>query len=297
MKVLLLGSNGQLGTDVMSANARRTRPFELVALRRQGLDVSAIDRIEPTLHSHDFDVLINCTSYHKTDEVEANAGLAFTINAHAVEAMAEACRAKNAKLVHISTDYVFCGNDQRPYVETDGAGPINVYGASKLMGETLARLAHDNICVLRVASLFGVASPSGKGGNFVETMLRVAREKGEVRVVGDIVMSPTATADVADMIFAILDKEAGPGLYHAVNTGSATWCEFAREIIQQAGIDATVTPISSDEYPTAARRPAYSVLDNAKMASVTGPIPTWEDALERYLVAKGHVTAESEALL
>ncbi len=297
MRVLLLGSNGQLGTDILSANVRRTRPFELAALRRQDLDVSAVDQIKPTLHSHDFDVLINCTSYHKTDEVETNAGLAFTINAHAVKAMAEACRAKNAKLVHISTDYVFSGNDQRPYVETDCAGPINVYGASKLMGETLARRAHDDVYVLRVASLFGVAGASGKGGNFVETMLRVAREKGEVRVVGDIVMSPTATADVADMIFAVLDKKAEPGVYHAVNTGSATWYEFAREIIQQAGIDATVTPISSDEYPTAAKRPPHSALDSAKMASVVGPIPSWQEALNRYLVAKGYVTAESEALL
>jgi len=290
MRCLVLGANGQLGTDLFRAAERgRTTHIELLPISRRELDVSAIETIRPALENRSFDALINCTSYHKTDEVEKNATQAFAINAHAVEAMAQVCYSKNAALIHISTDFVFDGEKGEPYTETDCVGPINVYGASKAMGERLAQLAHERLYVLRVASLFGVAGASGKGGNFVETILRVGKEKGELRVVDDVMMSPTSTSDVAEMILGLLEHDAEPGIYHAVNSGEATWHEFAREIIRKSAVPAEVIAISSTEYPTAARRPAYSVLDNTKISRLVGEVPHWRDSLMRYLKEKGHL--------
>ena len=285
MKVLLLGPKGQLGHDVRRAYEEAGMPFELLPLARDKLDVSAPAAVGQALGGLDFDVLVNCTGYHKTDEVEDDATLAFAVNAHAVQAMARACAAKGARLVHVSTDYVFGGDAARtlPLREDDPTAPVNVYGASKAMGETLARLACEDVVILRVASLFGTAGASGKGGNFVETMIRAGRERGALRVVDDQTMSPTATADVAGVVLRILTGGCAPGLYHVVNSGSATWFDFAREIVRLAGVEASVTPCASSEYPTRAARPRYSVLDNAKISAAIGTMPPWQEALERYL--------------
>ena len=290
MRVVLLGPNGQLGCDIRRAHEDAGGPFEMLALARNKLDVAEPDTVERVLDGLDFDVLVNCTGYHKTDEVEGNAALAFAVNTHAVQAMARTCALKRARFIHVSTDYVFGGNVAcaRPVREDDPTAPVNVYGASKAMGETLARLASDNIVILRVASLFGIAGASGKGGNFVETMIRAGREKGMLRVVDDQVMSPTATTDVARIILRILTDGCPPGLYHVVNNGSASWFDFASEIIRRARVEASVTPCSSSEYPTRAARPRYSALDNAKVSAAFGPLQPWQQALDRYLHAKGY---------
>jgi dTDP-4-dehydrorhamnose reductase len=167
MKVVVLGPNGQLGSDIFVANTGNGGGISIDGVGRDALDVTDLDRIERVLGPMSFDALVNCTSYHKTDDVEKNASRAFTVNAHAVQRMATVCAGKGARFVHISTDYVFSGDATKPYVEEARPGPLNVYGASKLMGEGLARHAHRDTLVLRVASLFGVAGASGKGGNFV----------------------------------------------------------------------------------------------------------------------------------
>ena len=292
MRVVLLGSNGQLGHDILCAHRKLGEPFELLPLARGRLDVATPGAVEHVLAGLSFDVLVNCTGYHKTDEVEDNAAPAFAVNAHAAQALARVCAGKEARLVHISTDYVFGGDVGRtsPLREDDPTAPVNVYGASKAMGETLARLESDDVVILRVASLFGVAGASGKGGNFVETMIRAGREKGALRVVDDQTMSPTATADVAGVILRMLTEGCASGLYHVVNAGSATWFEFAREIVRRAGVDAAVTPCATGEYPVRAARPRYSVLDNARVSAAFGAMPPWQEALERYLHAKGHYT-------
>jgi dTDP-4-dehydrorhamnose reductase len=288
MKLLLLGSNGQLGTDILAAQGK-SAGTEITALTRGQIDVSQPATVASALTGYEFDVLVNCTSYHKTDDVELNASLAFAINTHSVREMARACEARQARFMHVSTDYVFAGTAHKPYMELDCIGPVNVYGASKAMGEQLALQNCSRTLVLRVASLFGTAGASGKGGNFVETMIRLARANGEVKVVNDITMSPTATADVARWVLQLAVSQAASGIFHAVNSGGATWFEFAVEILRQAGIEAQATPISSDAFPTVAKRPDYSVLDNSRLAAVVGTLPTWQDALSRYLVAKGHV--------
>jgi dTDP-4-dehydrorhamnose reductase len=293
MKVLLLGPNGQLGSDLrLAAKSGTFAGIDLIPMARAALDVTNLEATTRVLGEAAFDVLINCTSYHRTDEVEANAGQAVAVNAHSVRHLAETCRKKGARLIHISTDYVFGAEERtKPYRETDCPRPLNVYGASKALGEALASAAGCDLTIVRVASLFGVAGSSGKGGNFVETMIRLGREKGELRVVDDQTMSPTATADVARTLLALLDAQAAPGVYHVVNSGAATWHEFACEIVAQAGIEAEVHPIGSGEFPTAAMRPRYSVLDNAKIATTVCPMRHWREALAAYLAAKGHIAA------
>ena len=290
-RVLLLGPNGQLGCDILRAHRESGEPFDLLPLARGELNMAEPGAVERALGVLSFDALVNCAACTRVDEVEDSAALAFSVNAHAVRAMARVCAAKRARFVHVSTDYVFGGDlaRRRPLREDDPTAPVNVYGASKAMGETLARLASDDVVILRAASLFGVAGASGKGGNFVETMIRAGREKGALRVVDDQTMSPTATADVARVVVRMLKDGFAPGIYHVVNAGSATWFEFAREIVRRAGVEADVAPCATGEYPVRAERPRYSVLDNAKASAAFGAMPPWQDALERYLRAKGHL--------
>ena len=289
-RVLLLGPNGQLGHDILRAHEKSGESFDLVPLDRGKLDVAEPGAVERVLGGLDFDAAVNCAAFTRVDDAEDDIALAFAVNAHAVQAMARACAARRARLVHISTDYVFGGDAERmrPLREDDPIAPINVYGASKALGETLARLASDDAVILRVASLFGVAGASGKGGNFIETMIRAGREKGALRVVDDQTMSPTATADVARVVVRMLADGCAPGLYHVVNTGTATWFDFAREIIRRAGVEATVAPCGTGEYPVRAARPRYSALDNEKVSAAYGVMPPWQEALDRYLYAKGY---------
>ena len=289
MKALLLGPNGQLGTDIRSVNNRRGEPIEILPIGRAQVDLSDVEAAISSLRECKFDVLINCSSYHKTDEVEANAQQAFRINAHLAKRLAELAGEQGASFFHFSTDYVFGGQPRcLPLPENAPKAPINIYGASKAMGEDLALLANCDTRIVRVASLFGVAGASGKGGNFVETMLRLARERGELRVVADQTMSPTSTLDVAEVMIDMVLGGAPPGIWHVVNSGAATWYEFAERIISEAGANARVIPIATDQFPTPAARPKYSVLDNEKLSKAIRPMRPWQHALKDYLVAKGH---------
>ena len=284
----MLGPGGQLGSD-LRAEAAKDDLLEIVPVDRATLDLSRLSDIQGCLAGYRFDALINCTAYNRTDDAEDHADLAFTIMPTPSGA-ARASAAAKADFIHVSTDYVFSGEGRSiPYGETDGTGPLNVYGASKRLGETLA-LAEwpERTRVLRVASLFGVAGSSGKGGNFVETMLRLARETGRLRIVDDIRMSPTATSDIARTILGMLRSQAPHGIWHVVNNGDASWCEFARAIVQTAGVRAIVEPVPHTAFPTKARRSLYSVLDASKLARAFGALPPWQDALERYIDAKGH---------
>jgi dTDP-4-dehydrorhamnose reductase len=290
VRILVLGPNGQLGGDLMDA-AAADRRFSATGIGRDAVDVADADALRAFLAAAEFDALVNCTSYHKTDEVEAHADRAMAINAKAPAAMAEICADKRARFLHVSTDYVFGGDAGRatPLTEADPTAPVNVYGLSKQFGETLVGLTGCDATVFRVASLFGVRGASGKGGNFVETMIRFGREKGALKVVDDQVMSPTATAFIARAILAFLAAGGPAGVYHCVNTGAVSWAGFARRIVERCGIAATVTPCATAEWPTPARRPAYSALDNSKLAGVIGPVEGWEAALDAYLAAKGHM--------
>ena len=289
LRAVLLGPKGQLGTDIRGLNESCDQPLDITCIGRSQLDLSDLDATARALRNLEFHVLINCSSYHKTDEVERNADLAFRINAHLVRLLSEICMDKKARFVHFSTDYVFGGGGHsEPIPEVAAKAPINVYGASKCMGENLAALVGCDTLILRVASLFGVAGASGKGGNFVETMLRLGKERGLLNVVNDQYMSPTATADVADATLKLIGVGAPAGIWHVVNTGAASWYDFAKQIVACSGIAAEVNPIQSSDYPTPARRPSYSVLSNSKLGSALGEIRTWKEALKDYMIAKGY---------
>lgn len=290
MRVILLGSNGQLGSDIIRENNKSKSNIDIIGLQRRDVDITDTTKLREVLDTVSFDAIINCTSYHKTDEVEDNASLAFKINAEAVKSMAAACERKQARFIHISTDYVFGGRKHNtPITENMNASPLNVYGASKYLGETLASLECTSTTIVRVASLFGVSGASGKGGNFVETMINLAKERGTLQVVDDQVMSPTYTKDVARGLLELAVRNSfGPEVYHLVNSGSASWYEFARSIISEVGIDANILPCSSTEFSTRALRPSYSVLSNKKFTESIIPMRNWRDALKDYLVCKGY---------
>ena len=287
MKALLLGPNGQLGSDIRRAHAESGAGVDLIPLGREKLDLTAPGAVERVLRGLDFDVLVNCAAYTAVDDAETDAAPAFAVNAHAVQAMARVCAVKRARLLHASTDYVFGGDRarRRPLREDDPTAPVNVYGASKAMGETLARHESGNVVIVRVAALFGAAGTGGRGGNFVETVIRSAKETGVLRVVDDQTVSPTAASDVARVVMRMLADRCEPGLYHVVNTGAATWYDFACEIVRRAGVEGTVVPCASGEFPAPAERPRYSALDNTRVSAAFDPMPEWQDALERYLRA------------
>ncbi len=290
MRIVVLGPNGQFGSDFVRAARAAWPQADLVPLGRDRLDLAKPGVVAEAVGALRGDIWVNCTGYHRTDEAEGNASLAVRVNAHAVKELGRACAGAGARLFHLSTDYVFGGDRARrtPYRESDAPAPLNVYGMSKALGETLLMGENPDATVLRVASLFGIAGASGKGGNFVETMLRLARERPELRVVDDQTMSPTATADAAAALVRLIRAGAPPGIYHLVNSGAVTWRGFTAEILRQAGIDTPVVALRAAELAQTAERPAYSVLDNGKLSAVAGTMPDWRDALARYLAAKDH---------
>lgn len=285
-RIALFGANGQLGSDIQALAAKRG--LDLLPLTR-----TQVDATYPIAGFDDliFDIAINCVAVTRVDDCEKDPGPAEAINAAFAGRLAEACAAKGARLVQVSTDYVYGGQDQRePLAESVARAPVNIYGATKALGEDLAFQAHDDVIVARVASLFGAAGASGKGGNFVETMIRFGKERGRLTVVDDQVMSPTASWDAGEAILDLIAADAPAGVYHVVNSGVASWCDFAQAIIAKAGVTAEVVPIPTSQFPTPARRPPYSALSNAKLEAALGrAMPHWTDALDRYLAAKGHV--------
>lgn len=288
MKVLAIGGRGQFGQDFVSLAQADAAVSTVSQINRPEIDLACPDRIETSLDTQEFDVLLNFAAEHKTDEVETDPRRAFAVNAHAVRQLAELCKRRGAVLYQVSTDYVFGGDWRRkaPYVEADPLAPVNAYGASKAVGEALARLAHDRVVVVRVASLFGLGSDGPPRGNFVETMLRLAEGGKPLKVVADQEMSPTSTVDAARALLGLVTRGTDAGTFHAVNSGSASWYDLASETFRLAGIDADLTPVPSSAYPTVAARPRYCVLDNSRIGAVTEPMPEWRDALGRYLDAR-----------
>jgi dTDP-4-dehydrorhamnose reductase len=282
MRIAVLGAAGQLGRDLGPR-----LPGTVVPLSRADID---LERPDPFFAAGrpDFDVLVNCAAYNFVDRAEAEPAKALAVNGFGVRSLAMACAACRIKLVHFSTDYVFGLDAARtvPYAETDSPGPVSAYGVSKLVGEYAVLAAHPANLVVRTCGLYGAAGTGGKGGNFVETMLRLAREGKPVRVVSDQTCTPSSTVDVAEAVAALV-RGGASGLFHVTNAGSCTWYEFAAEVFRLAGLKPSLTPITSAEYGAPARRPAYSVLSNAKLASSGVALPRpWREALAAYLAAR-----------
>jgi len=290
MRYAVLGAAGQLGRDLCPR-----LPGEVIACTRTGspaVDLTWPESLRALFEEVRPDVVINCAAYNFVDRAESEPNEAFAVNAWGVRELALLCRAHHCLLVHFSTDYVF-GLDEthrQPWTENDAPGPVSVYGLSKLAGEYLVRALCPNHMVLRTCGLYGVWGSGGKGGNFVETMLRLASQGKPLRVVDDQICTPSYTVDVAEATVALLAK-GKPGLYHVTNAGACSWYEFARTIFELAWVRADLTAIPSSAYGAAARRPAYSVLDAAALRALglTPPRP-WREALTAYLSERGRKT-------
>ena len=281
MRVLLIGANGQLGTDLL--RVFRAAGDTVAPFTHAQLDVCSEEQISAAMGESKPDVVLNTAAYHRVDECEKKSALAFQVNGTAVMNLAVACKAAGAVLVHYSTDYVFGGYQKNaPYEETDRPAPLNVYGVSKVVGEHLISAYTDRYFALRTCGLYGVAGSSGKGGNFVETMLKKANAGEAIRVVDDQILTPTYTADLAEATRKLI-LTGNFGLYHMSSEGECSWYDFTRHIFECAGIDAQLSPVKTADFVSPVRRPAYSVLSKAKLRSVGVAFPSWKDALPRYL--------------
>ena len=283
MKYAVLGAAGQLGRDLCPR-----LPGDVVPLTRVQADLTQPDTLRAALTQLRPDVVVNCAAYNFVDRAEAEPDAAFGVNAWGVRDLAAVCRELGCVLVHFSTDYVFGLDEARrtPYAEADAPGPVSVYGLSKLAGEYAVRAECPKHFVIRTCGLYGVWGSGGKGGNFVETMLRVAGQGKPLRVVADQTCTPSYTVDVATAAAALIRTERY-GLYHLTNGGATTWHDFAHTVFELAGVKADLVPITSAAYGAPARRPGYSVLRLTAYEALGLPPPrSWPEALAAYLAER-----------
>ena len=274
--ILVTGITGQLGYDVLKELLRRNA--DVFGSTRKEIDLTTENGAKSFILDKKPDTVIHCAAYTAVDKAESEAELALTVNGLATRWIAEACRAVNAKMIYVSTDYVFGGDGKRPYEVRDEKKPVNVYGRSKLLGEDAVNAILERHFIVRVSWVFGI-----NGKNFVKTMLRLGETKKTLRVVNDQVGSPTYTVDLAKLLANMAETEKF-GTYHASNEGFCSWAEFAEEIFKQSGLDVEIEGIPTIEYPTPARRPFNSRLSK-KSLDENGfkRLPTWQNALERFI--------------
>ncbi|HZS62160.1 MAG TPA: dTDP-4-dehydrorhamnose reductase [Gemmatimonadaceae bacterium] len=285
MSVVVIGANGQLGADLMAACAVRGR--RAVGLTHTDIELTNAGSVWSALDHTAPDLIVNTAAMHNVDACERDPSHAFAVNAVGARHLAQAAEHRGATLVHVSTDYVFDGRKGQPYVETDAARPLNAYGVSKLAGEHFVTTLAPKHFVVRTSGLYGANPSRAKAGglNFVRLMLKLAKEKGRVRVVTDEVVTPTYTADLAEQILDLAETTAY-GTYHATSGGACSWNEFAREIFRCAAPDTVVEDASAADFPRPVARPLYSVLDNAGLRRLgIDRMADWRDALSRYLAA------------
>ncbi|HOW30660.1 MAG TPA: dTDP-4-dehydrorhamnose reductase [Bacteroidales bacterium] len=276
MRILVTGSNGQLGSEIRQL-APSYPDYSFIFTDVAELDITESGAVKGFLAENPVDVIINCAAYTAVDKAETERTLAYRINVDGPENLANAALKKNILLVHISSDYVFEGTHSKPASELDPVKPTGFYGATKLFGEKAVRNSGARAIIFRASWLY-----SAFGVNFVKTMRKYGLERGELRIVSDQVGSPTYAPDLANVILQILPKynRHDCDIFHYSNEGVASWYDFACEIIRISGIECTVTPISTDEYPLPAPRPAYSVMSKAKICKTFGlEIPYWRDSL------------------
>jgi dTDP-4-dehydrorhamnose reductase len=291
MRIAVIGANGQLGHDVVRAFAEQRD--EVSALTHQDIELSSLESVAACLRATRAEIVVNTAAMHNVESCEEQPGRAQEVNVVGARNLATVTRDLGSVLIHVSTDYVFDGKKGEPYVESDHAYPLNVYGRTKLESEQSVLDINPKHYVLRTAALYGNHPCRAKGGqNFVDLMLRFARERGRVRVVDNEFTSPTATADLARQI-ASLSRSDAYGLYHATAEGSCSWYEFAREIFRVADVPVALEVASPNEFPAKVPRPAYSVLENRGLKSHNlNHFRPWQDGLHAYLSEK-HLSVAS----
>lgn len=284
--VLVTGANGQLGNSIR-VRAGQYAGYDFLFTDVDTLDICDCEAVGTFVTENKVGYILNCAAYTAVDKAEDNEELCARINRDAVRNLGEAARAVGAKVIHVSTDYVFDGTNHMPYVETDATCPASVYGRTKLAGEQALLEACPDSAVIRTAWLY-----SEYGNNFVKTMLRLGSEREELRVIFDQVGTPTYAGDLADAMLSVMEQaEQGqfvPGIYHFSNEGVCSWYDFTVKILQIAGLGSRVVPIESKEYPARAHRPHFSVLNKGKIKCTYGiTIPHWEESLRYCMNNKG----------
>ena len=275
MRVLVTGVKGQLGYDVMNELAKRGH--EGIGVDIQEMDITDAASVERVITEAAPDAVIHCAAYTAVDAAEDNVDLCRRVKAGGTENIAKVCKSLNCKMMYISTDYVFNGQGTRPWEPDDAREPLNVYGQTKYEGE-LAVEALEKFFIVRIAWVFGV-----NGKNFIKTMLNLGKTRDHLTVVADQIGSPTYTYDLARLLVDMIETDKY-GRYHATNEGLCSWYEFACEIFKQAGMNVTVSPVTSDQYPAKAKRPMNSRMDKSKLDEMGFErLPSWQDALGRYL--------------
>lgn len=275
MKILITGSNGMLGHDLIETLKNN---HDLILTTSKNLDITDKEKVIEFICDVKPELVINSAAYTNVDGCEENPELAFSVNGEGVRNLALACREVDCPLVHISTDYIFNGENTRPWVEDDEIGPISIYGKSKLKGEEAILEILDKYYIIRTAWLYGL-----NGGNFPKTMLELAKNHSEITVVYDEVGTPTYTPDLACAISKLIETDYY-GIYHITNSGNCSWCEFARFIFKTAGVDVKVVPVTAAEFARPAPRPHYSVLQNKKwVENGFEPLRDYKDAAKEYI--------------
>jgi dTDP-4-dehydrorhamnose reductase len=288
MRILVTGKNGQLGRSIQkivntdSKIDNNQNPNDFIFIGREELDLRSESSISQYFDNNKFDIIINCAAYTQVDKAEQEVELANQINHLAIKQLAIIANNQQARLIHISTDYVFDGESGKPYSETDMPNPINAYARTKLAGEkALQTLMPINAVIIRTSWVY-----SEYGNNFVETMLRLGRERDELSVVNDQMGSPTYAADLADAILEIIkhkkfrDEAQTTQIYNYSNEGKISWHEFAKEIFKLAEIDCKVSPISTQQYPTPAKRPRNTLINKDKIVEIFNiKISNWKSSL------------------
>ena len=289
MRILVTGKNGQLGQSinkiVNTGNGKNNyqQDNEFIFVGREELDLSKKESIASYFDNNNFDVIINCGAYTAVDRAEEEQNLTNQVNHLAVKQLAGIAKEQKAKLIHISTDYVFDGTGSKPYKETDKTNPINVYGKTKLAGEkALQEIMPTNAMIIRTSWVY-----SEYGNNFVKTMLRLGKERDEINVVSDQIGSPTYATDLAKAILKIIDnrdyqdKDKATEIYHHSNKGEISWYDFTKEIFKLAKIDCKVSPITTEQYPTPAKRPRNTLMSKDKIIEEFSlEILDWKKSLE-----------------
>lgn len=276
-KTMIIGANGALGTDLC-------RLLEnTVAATHADFDICNKAAVEAAIRTTGVQSVVNTAAFHQVPLCETEWAKAFAVNVMGVRNLAEVCAEQGVHLCHISTDYVFDGTKGAPYVETDLPAPLSMYAISKLAGEHAAVAYGNDVSIVRSCGLYGEVPTRAKGGNFINTMIKLGSEREKVTVVDDEIVCPTYTHDLAVAIGHLLDK-SGRGIFHISNTGETTWFQFAKMIFEHHQLPAKIEPTTAASFQSVVQRPAYSILNNAKFEQLTGhQMPTWQDALQRHL--------------
>ncbi len=288
-RIAVFGGGGQLGTELTAELSKRG--FEVTAFARADLDITDVADVERKLVHLDPGVVVNASAYNQVDVAEKEPQAAYVVNGLAVRNMALVCRQIDARLVHFSTDYVFDGLAGRAYTEQDVPRPLGAYAVSKLAGELYARAYLDNALVIRTSGVYGPAGIATARGNFVEMMLRLAAKGEPIRVVEDHIASPTYAPALASRTADLVERGA-QGLFHIAGGAPISWFDWAVKIFAAAGLNPTLKPTNEREFRTAARRPKYSALSNAKMEMLgLAPMPALDEAIGLYMLARNRKTS------